>query len=160
VIDFELAKSSSPYNPTFFQVLKLTNLWKHEKTIQFHLNAQQSLKTLVKFFWLKYKKCTYKVVLQSTCKVVKKTQFIAMNCYEITIINCQSWVNVRLFVGEGWKWIPLLLIMQQFVDGDYVYSLTNLIVNALLDYGEFFWSNLGSKPMRFYHIWCHKFSKF
>jgi hypothetical protein len=82
-------------------------------------------------------KCMYKVVLQSTCKVVEKTQFIAMNCYEITIINCQRWVNVHLFVGEGWKWIPLLLIMQQFVDGAYVYSLTNLIVNALLDYEEF-----------------------
>jgi hypothetical protein len=71
-----------------------------------------------------------------------------------------SWVNVHVFVVAGWKWTPLLLIMQQFVDGDYVYNLTNLIVNALLDYGEFLKSNLGSKPMCFYHIWCHKFSKF
>jgi hypothetical protein len=68
-------------------------------------------------------KCMYKVVLQSTCKVVGKPQFIAMNCYEITIINCQSWVNVHVFVAEGWKWIPFLLIMQQFVDGDYIYKL-------------------------------------
>ncbi len=39
--------------------------------------------------------------------------------------------------------------MQQFMDGDYVYNLTNLIVNALLDYGEFLKFNLGSKPMCF-----------
>ncbi len=56
MIYFEFAKSSSLYNPTLFQVLKLTNLESMKKTIQFHLNVQQSLKTLVKFFWLKYGK--------------------------------------------------------------------------------------------------------
>jgi len=38
----------------------------HEKLIQLHLNAQQSLKTLVKFFWVEYGKVyILKVVLQS-----------------------------------------------------------------------------------------------
>ncbi len=50
--------------------------------------------------------------------------------------------------------------MQQFVDGDYVYSLTKLIVIALLDFGEFLKIQFGFKTNVFYHICCHKFSKF
>lgn len=72
-----------------------------------------------------------------------------MNCDEVTTINCQSWVNMHVFVVEGWKQIPFLLTLQQVVNGVSIKNLTKLIVDVLLHYGRLFELEMSSKSICF-----------
>jgi hypothetical protein len=51
---------------------------------------------------------------------------------EITTINYQNQISVHVFIVKGWKWIPILITLQQVVNGFFGDNLTNLIVDVLL----------------------------
>jgi hypothetical protein len=51
---------------------------------------------------------------------------------EITTINYQNQISVQVFIIKGWKWILILLTLQQVVNGFFGDSLMNLIVDVLL----------------------------
>ncbi len=62
----------------------------------------------------------------------KKHSFLFVSFDEITTINYQSQVSVHVFIIKGWKWIPILLTLQQVVNGFFGDNLMNLIVDVLL----------------------------
>lgn len=55
-----------------------------------------------------------------------------MSFDEITTINYQNQISVHVFIIKGWKWIPILLTLQQVVNGFLENNPMNLIVDVLL----------------------------
>jgi len=91
----------------------------------------------------------HELVPWGTCVTMQKVQFISMSCDEVTMIDNQSWISTHVYVVEGWKWLPILLTLQQVVEGSHVDNLTKVIVKSLLLYGVFSKSNLALKLVCF-----------
>lgn len=94
-------------------------------------------------------KVMHELVLWAICVTMQKVQFVYMSCDEVTMIDNQSWISTHVYVVEGWKWFPILLTLQQVVEGSHVNNLTKVIVKSLLLYGVFSKSNLVLKLVCF-----------
>ncbi len=86
---------------------------------------------------------------QSTRMAMQDARLIAVSCDNVTTINCQSWVKMHVFVVEEWKWILILLSLEQVVNDAFANNLTKLIVDALLQCSRFSKLNMGLKLMCF-----------
>jgi hypothetical protein len=78
----------------------------------------------------------HKFVFHATCLAVQKAQFIFVSCDEVTvplIINHRFLSMCALWKGGNDS--PILLTLQQVVEGSHVDNLTKVIVESLLLYG-------------------------
>jgi hypothetical protein len=55
---------------------------------------------------------------------------------EVTTCDQLSWVSLCAYVVEGWQKIPLLLSLQQMVDGATSNSLKCILLDVLVLYGD------------------------
>jgi hypothetical protein len=67
--------------------------------------------------------------------VIQKARFISIFINEVTITDCQSWLGVHVYCVDGWKRNPILLSLDQLVNGGIADNLTNIIVDNVLQYG-------------------------
>ncbi len=59
------------------------------------------------------------------------------SCDEVITCDQQSWVSIHAYVVEGWQKTPLLLLLQQVVDGATSNNLKhNILVDAMVLYGD------------------------
>jgi len=72
-----------------------------------------------------------------------------MSLDEVTTINCQRLIVVRMYVVEDWKHIHILLTLEQVLFGAIANNLTKVIVGSVLQYGGLFETNLVSKLISF-----------
>jgi hypothetical protein len=42
---------------------------------------------------------------------------LSISTDEVTTINNQSWISIHYYVVEGWRWVPILLTLEQLVEG-------------------------------------------
>jgi hypothetical protein len=56
----------------------------------------------------------HQLVFTNTCLAIQKTRFISIYVHEVTIMDCQSWFSFHV---HGWKHIPILLPLEQVVNG-------------------------------------------
>jgi hypothetical protein len=50
---------------------------------------------------------------------------------------------------ENWQWTPLLLSLQQVVDGATSDNLKRILVDAMVLFGDLNWDNIASKLITF-----------
>jgi hypothetical protein len=80
------------------------------------------------------KKCK-NVIICATKVTLQKSQFISMNCDELTTIDNQSCLSVHAYVTNDWKQLLLLLNMYKVVDETIDDNITSLIVKSLDQHG-------------------------
>jgi hypothetical protein len=81
--------------------------------------------------------------------VIQKARFISISINEVTIVDCQPWLGVHVQLVDGWKCNPILLTLEQLVNGGIVNNLTKVIVDNVLQYGGLSKSDLVSKFISF-----------
>jgi hypothetical protein len=81
--------------------------------------------------------------------VIQKTSFISISINEVTIVDCQSWLGVHMHLVDGWNCNPILLTLEQLVNGGIVNNLTKFIVDNVLQYGGLSKFDLVSKLISF-----------
>lgn len=94
------------------------------------------------------KKCK-NVIICATKVTLAKSQFISMNCDELTTVDNQSWLFVHAYVTDDWKQLPLLLNMYKVVDETIADNMTSLIVKSLGQHGGLSETNIASKLVCF-----------
>jgi hypothetical protein len=45
--------------------------------------------------------CMHKIVLTNTQMAIQKTRFISTSIDEVTIVDCQSWLGVHVYLFDG-----------------------------------------------------------
>ncbi len=71
------------------------------------------------------------------------------SCDEVITCDQQSWVSIHAYVVEGWQTIPLLLLLQQVVDGATSNNLKHILVNVMVLYGDLTQESITSKVITF-----------
>ncbi len=54
-----------------------------------------------------------------------------------------------MLMFENWQWTPLLLSLQQVVDGATSDNLKRILVDAMVLFGDLNWDNIASKLITF-----------
>jgi hypothetical protein len=81
--------------------------------------------------------------------VVQKARFISNFANEVTTMDYQSWLGVHVYLVTDWKHNPILLTLEQLVNGGIVNNLTKVIVDSVLQYGGLSKFDLVSKLINF-----------
>jgi hypothetical protein len=81
--------------------------------------------------------------------VVQKARFISISANEVTTMDYQSWLSVHVYLITDWKHNPILLTLEEFVNGGIVNNLTKVIVDSVLQYGGLSKFDLASKLINF-----------
>ncbi len=77
-------------------------------------------------------------ILTSMRLVVQKVIFISVSFNGVTTINNQTWILMRIYIVKGWKWFPILLTLQQVLQGANAKNLMQVIIDALFVYNGLF----------------------
>jgi len=93
--------------------------------------------------------CIHKIVFTNTRMVIQKVRFISISVDEVTIMDCQPWLNVHVYLLDGWKPNPILLTFEHLVNGGTTDNLTKVIMDNVLQYGGFSKFDLISKLISF-----------
>jgi hypothetical protein len=65
---------------------------------------------------------------------IQKVRLISISINEVTTMDFQSWLNVHVYLVDGWKPNPILLTLEQLVNGGTIDNLTKVIVDNVLQY--------------------------
>lgn len=68
------------------------------------------------------------VVLNKTKEITQADTFYSLSCDEVTLVDCQSWINVHGYVVRDWKQNLLLLTLERVVEG----GITLLVLSSML----------------------------
>lgn len=63
------------------------------------------------------------VMLNKTNKIMQVVTFFSLSCDEVTLVDCQSWINAHGYVVRDWKRVLLLLTLERVVEGGTTYNL-------------------------------------
>ncbi len=91
----------------------------------------------------------YNIFLQAINECLLIVKFISLSCDEVTTIDNQSWLSMHVYMIDLWKQIPILLNLQQMVNGASSNNLTSLIVQRLINYGGYSETNITNKLVCF-----------
>jgi hypothetical protein len=98
----------------------------------------ETLKPLFKFLQVpkNSKKHWAKLVLQEVLKVIRAivgaTCYPACRCDEVFVVDNQSWLYVHCYVMHNWVRIPILISLDQVVEGSRNDKMTKVIMEALI----------------------------
>jgi hypothetical protein len=59
-------------------------------------------------------------------------KFLSMFVDEVAIMDCQGWIDVHVYVLEGWKCIPILLTLEELLSCATTNNLIKVIVANVL----------------------------
>jgi hypothetical protein len=66
---------------------------------------------------------------------IQKVRLIFISIDEVTTMDFQSWLSVHVYLVDGWKLNPILLTLEQLVNGGTIDNLTKVIMDNVLQYG-------------------------
>jgi hypothetical protein len=72
------------------------------------------------------------LVFTKTRLASELTKFFFVSIDEVITVDCQGWINVHVYVVEGWECIPILLTLEQMVFGATINNLIKVIMASLL----------------------------
>jgi hypothetical protein len=81
-------------------------------------------------------KAMHCIVLIITKEVIFATRFLAMGRDEVTMVDNQSWVNIKAYLVDDFKCISILLTLEKLIDNGIIDNLTTMILNFLPIYGD------------------------
>lgn len=62
---------------------------------------------------------------------VKKTNYVALTCDEVTSIDNGSWISIHAYVMQDWIRIPLFISLEEVVNGAHVDNLIIVLMSDL-----------------------------
>jgi hypothetical protein len=71
--------------------------------------------------------CMNNVVLVIIKITIKTTNHIYVSCDEVISIDNQSWISVHAYVVEDFKRTPILVNLEQVIEGCTTNNFTNMI---------------------------------
>ncbi len=77
------------------------------------------------------------------------TRFLVMSCDEVTMMDNQSWVNIHVYLANGFKCILILLNLEKLIGSGTIDNLTIVILNFLLVYGGLIVEKISNKLICF-----------
>jgi len=123
IIDHVNASLHIEKNQKFLQFVTIFQLLQKEHPLMDYENMWQ-LFTFVKVsnnlqhhwnnsnVWI-MDECMHKIVfMTNTWTVIQKARFIYIFIDEVTIVDCQSWLGVHVYIVNGWKCNPILLTLE------------------------------------------------
>ncbi len=72
-----------------------------------------------------------------------------MSCDEVTMMDNQSWVNIHVYLANGFKCILILLNLEKLIGSGTIDNLTIVILNFLLVYGGLIVEKISNKLICF-----------
>lgn len=75
--------------------------------------------------------CLYHQVQLKMQATLKGARYFSITCDEVTTLDTQSWISIHGYVCENWTRKPMLLSLEQVVEGGHAENLTKVIVNAI-----------------------------
>jgi hypothetical protein len=67
----------------------------------------------------------------------------------VTTINNGFWICVHAYVVDGWTKVPMLICVDQIVDGSGSNNLNEVIMNYMMKGGGLSWEKLSKKRLCF-----------
>jgi hypothetical protein len=115
----------------------LNNLWHHQSNSSAWIMA----------------KYMDQLVFTNTCLAIQKARFISIYVDEGIIMDCQSWFSFHV---HSWKHVPILLTLEQMVNGGKTNNFKKVVMGIVLQFGNLSKSNIASKLM-IWHRWHFNF---
>ncbi len=91
----------------------------------------------------------HEIMVKKTRGFIQVAKSISLSCDEVIILDQQSWVSIHAYVVENWQQTPLLLSLQQVVDGATSNNLKRIFVDAMVLYGDLIEKTMASKLITF-----------
>jgi len=80
---------------------------------------------------------------------IQKVRLIFISIDEVTTMDFQSWLSIHVYLVDGWKFNPILLTLEQLVNGGTIDNLTKVIMDNVLQYEGLSKFDLVSKLISF-----------
>jgi hypothetical protein len=64
-------------------------------------------------------------------EVIVGLRYLALSCDEVTMIDNQSWISIHYYVVQDWCRLPILISLEQVIEGGGSNNLTKVIIGAL-----------------------------
>jgi hypothetical protein len=72
--------------------------------------------------------CLHKQVIKKMKEVVAGSKYFALSCDEVTMIDNQSWISIHYYVVQDWCHLPILIFLEQIIEGGGSNNLTKVIM--------------------------------
>jgi hypothetical protein len=69
------------------------------------------------------------IVLNATKEIIHVARYIIVSGDEVTMIHNKSWVNVHVYLVDGFKCIHVLLNLKRLIGGGITSNMMNVIFN-------------------------------
>ena len=76
------------------------------------------------------------VVLNKTKEITQANTFYSLSCDEVTLVDCQSWINVHGYVVRDWKQNLLLLTLERVVEGGRTLLVLSSMLHVLMEVAQ------------------------
>jgi hypothetical protein len=71
------------------------------------------------------------------CDELKNKALFQFFVDEVNIVDYQSWFNIHFYVVKGWKHIPILLTLEEVVNGDRRKNVAKVILGIVFQFEAF-----------------------
>jgi len=75
--------------------------------------------------------CLHKKMIKNMKEVVAGSKYFALSCDEVTTIDNQSWISIHYYVVQDWCHLPILIFLQQVIEGGGLDNLIEIIMGVL-----------------------------
>ncbi len=89
------------------------------------------------------------IILEATQFAIGATQYLSLICDEVSTIDNQSWLSIRVYVVQNWLKLPIFLAMECVVARSSAYNLTLILMQTLMHQGGLTKKLIGSRFMTF-----------
>jgi hypothetical protein len=91
----------------------------------------------------------YAQVEAKTTMVLKNARFFSVTCDKVTTLDTQSWISIHGYVCQDWQRLPMLLSLEQVVEGGTANHLTKTIAEVVKKARGFDKKDIAGKFMSF-----------
>jgi hypothetical protein len=78
----------------------------------------------------------FNIVQARTKKVVSTALYFSITCDEVTTLDNQSWISIRVYTIQDWVRVPIFLCLQRVTEGGDADNITKMILAALTNEGR------------------------
>jgi hypothetical protein len=70
------------------------------------------------------------IIVNATKEIIHVARYIVVSGDEVTMIYNKSWVNVHVYLVDGFKCTHVLLNLKRLISGGTIGNMTNVIFNS------------------------------
>jgi hypothetical protein len=81
--------------------------------------------------------CLHKQLIKKIKEVVVGLKYFSLSCDEVTMIDNQSWISIHYYVVQDWCHLPILIFLEQIIEGGGSNNLIKVIMGIFFKKGVF-----------------------